>query len=184
MSAIQPTPIHCFHFVLLVQSHATRGWGSVARTSDPCSFPRAPPIQLTALLLPATPDPIPFLCQAYEAASDTVLLVYQCSRPPSATPASPQPRSTPPPQALRHGNSSHGYGLQSRIRPDPASEYAPHQGQRSPRLKVIASNGRMLTGSSSFALPISSHCPSWSSNASRVRSAGSTSHRCATPSRA
>ena len=59
-----------------------------------------------------------------------------------------------------------------------------HQGQRSPRLKVIASKGRMLTGSSSFALAISSHCTSWSSNASRVRSAGSTSHRCATPSRA
>ena len=34
------------------------------------------------------------------------------------------------------------------------------QGQRSPKLKVIASNGRMLTGSSSFALAISSHCPS------------------------
>ena len=33
----------------------------------------------------------------------------------------------------------------------------------------------MLTGSSSFALAISSHCPSWSSNASRVRSAGSMS---------
>ena len=58
------------------------------------------------------------------------------------------------------------------------------QGQRSPRLKVIASNGRMLTGSSSFALAISSHCPSWSSNASSVRSTGSTSHRCSTPSRA
>ena len=56
------------------------------------------------------------------------------------------------------------------------------QGQRSPKLNVIASKGRMLTGSSSFALAISSHCPSWSSNASRVRSAGSMSHRCATPS--
>ena len=60
----------------------------------------------------------------------------------------------------------------------------PPQGQRSPRLKVIASKGRMLTGSSSFALAISSHCSSWSSNASRVRSAGSTSHRQGTPSRA
>ena len=49
--------------------------------------------------------------------------------------------------------------------------------QRSPRLNVTASNGRMLTGSSSFALAISNHCPSWSSNASRVRSIGSTSHR-------
>ena len=57
-------------------------------------------------------------------------------------------------------------------------------GQRSPRLKVIASKGRMLTGSSSFALAIRSHCPSCSSNASRVRSIGSTSHRYPTPSRA
>ena len=55
--------------------------------------------------------------------------------------------------------------------------YAPRQGQRSPRLKVIASKGRMLTGSSSFALPISTHSPARSSNASRVRSVGSTSHR-------
>ena len=55
--------------------------------------------------------------------------------------------------------------------------YAPHQGQRSPKLKVIALNGRTLTGSSSFALAISSHCPPRSSNASRVRSIGSTSHR-------
>ena len=37
---------------------------------------------------------------------------------------------------------------------------------------MIASNGRMLTGSSSFALAISRHSPSWSSNASRVRSVG------------
>ena len=58
------------------------------------------------------------------------------------------------------------------------------QGQRSARLKVIASNGRMLTGSSSFALAISSHCPSCSSNASSVRSTGSMSQRCAIPSRA
>ena len=58
------------------------------------------------------------------------------------------------------------------------------QGHRSPRLKVIASKGRTLTGSSSFALAISNHCPSCSSNASRVRSVGSTSQRCATPSRA
>ena len=58
------------------------------------------------------------------------------------------------------------------------------QSHNSPRLNVIASNGRMLTGSSSFALAIRSHCPSWSSNASRVRSIGSMSHRWATPSRA
>ena len=48
---------------------------------------------------------------------------------------------------------------------------------RSPRLNVIASKGRKLTGSSSFALPMRSHCPSWSSNASSVRSVGSTNHR-------
>ena len=58
------------------------------------------------------------------------------------------------------------------------------QGQRSARLKVIASKGRMLTGSSSFALAMSTHWPSRNSNASSVRSAGSTSHRCPTPSRA
>ena len=58
------------------------------------------------------------------------------------------------------------------------------QGHRSPRLKVIASKGRTCTGSSSFAVANSTHSPSRSSNASRVRSAGSTSHRCATPSRA
>ena len=57
----------------------------------------------------------------------------------------------------------------------------PDQGHRSPRLKVIASNGRMLTGSSFFAVAIGTHSPSRSSNASRVRSAGSTSHRWRTP---
>ena len=41
----------------------------------------------------------------------------------------------------------------------------------------MASNGRMLTGSSSFAVPISTHSPSRSSNASNVRSVGSTSYR-------
>ena len=58
------------------------------------------------------------------------------------------------------------------------------QGHRSARLKVIASKGRTCTGSSSFAVAINTHSPSRSSNASRVRSTGSTSHRCATPSRA
>ena len=58
------------------------------------------------------------------------------------------------------------------------------QGQRPPRLKVTASKGRMQTGSASFALAISTHCPPRSSSASSVRSAGSTSHRCSTPSRA
>ena len=57
-------------------------------------------------------------------------------------------------------------------------------GHRSPRLNVIASNGRIETASSSFAHAMSAHSPSRSSNASRVRSVGSTSHRCATPSRA
>ena len=60
----------------------------------------------------------------------------------------------------------------------------PRYGQRSPKLKVIASNGRMLIGSSSFATAISTHSPSRSSNASKVRSVGSTSHRCRTASRA
>ena len=58
------------------------------------------------------------------------------------------------------------------------------QGQRSPRLKVTASKGRMHIGSLSFALAISTHSPSRSSNASRVWSVGSTNHRCRTPSRA
>ena len=52
-----------------------------------------------------------------------------------------------------------------------------HYGQRSPRLNVIASKGRMLTASSSFAHPISTHSPSRNSNASNVRSVGSMSHR-------
>ena len=59
-----------------------------------------------------------------------------------------------------------------------------NQSHSSPRLNVIASNGRMLIGSSSCALAMSSHCPSCSSKASRVRSTGSMSHRWATPSRA
>ena len=57
-------------------------------------------------------------------------------------------------------------------------------GHRAPRLNVIASNGRTLTGSSSFAHAMSTHSPPRSSNASRVRSVGSMSHRFATPSRA
>ena len=48
----------------------------------------------------------------------------------------------------------------------------------------MASKVGMLTGSSSLAVAISTHCPSRSSNASRVRSVGSTSPRCPTPSRA
>ena len=60
----------------------------------------------------------------------------------------------------------------------------PRYGQRSPKLKVIASNGRMRIGSSSFAAAISTHSPSRSSNASKVRSVGSTNHRCRTSSRA
>ena len=58
------------------------------------------------------------------------------------------------------------------------------QGQRSPRLKLTASKGRTCTGSASIAVAISTHSPSRSSKASKVRSIGSTSHRCATPSRA
>ena len=56
--------------------------------------------------------------------------------------------------------------------------------QRSPNLNAIASNGRTLTGSSSFAHAISTHSPSRNSNASSVRSAGSMSQRCVTPTRA
>ena len=63
-------------------------------------------------------------------------------------------------------------------------ESAGRHAQRSPRLNVIASKGRTLTGSSSFAHAMSTHSPSRSSNASNVRSVGSTSHRYATPSRA
>ena len=58
------------------------------------------------------------------------------------------------------------------------------QGQRSPRLKLTASKGRTCTGSSSFAVANSTHSPSRSSKASKVRSIGSTSHRCGTSSRA
>ena len=58
------------------------------------------------------------------------------------------------------------------------------QRQSSPRLTLIASKGRMPTCSSSFALATRAHSPSRNSNASIVRSARSTSHRCSTPSRA
>ena len=49
--------------------------------------------------------------------------------------------------------------------------------QRSPRLKVIVSKGRMPTGSSSFAVAMSTHPWSRSSKASKVRSAKCTSHK-------
>ena len=88
-----------------------------------------------------------------------------------------------------------GHPVPLRIRTDDESdrEYGkvvgrldrgPDQGHRSPRLEVIASNGRMLTGSSSFAIAISTHSASRSSYASSVRSAGSMSHRWRTPERA
>ena len=73
-----------------------------------------------------------------------------------------------------------GSPLTARLRP----RICPPQRQRSPKLKVITSNGRMPIESSSAAVAISTHWPSRSSNASRVRSVGSTSHRWATPSRA
>ena len=81
--------------------------------------------------------------------------------------AAPSPR--PPPRSAPPGGSA---------------GRADVQGHRSPRLKVTASKGRICTGSSSFAVAISTHCPSRSSNASSVRSAGSTIHMCPTPSRA
>ena len=61
--------------------------------------------------------------------------------------------------------------------PSTYSAEATFGGQRSPRLKVTASKGRMRTGASSCAVAISTHSPSRSAKASRVRSAGSTSHR-------
>ena len=61
--------------------------------------------------------------------------------------------------------------------PSTYSAGATFGGQRAPRLKVTASKGRMRTGASSCAVAISTHSPSRSSKASRVRSAGSTSHR-------
>ena len=61
--------------------------------------------------------------------------------------------------------------------PSTYSAGATFGGQRSPRLKVTASKGRMRTGASSCAVAISTHSPSRSSKASRVRSAGSMSHR-------
>ena len=48
----------------------------------------------------------------------------------------------------------------------------PAQGHRSPRLKVIASNGRMLIGSSSLALAIRTHSPSEQAALSGRRRAG------------
>ena len=68
--------------------------------------------------------------------------------------------------------------------PEVEDEPATFTAKGPPGLKVIASNGRMLTGSSSFAVPMSTHSPSRSSNASIVRSVGSPSQRCSTPSRA
>jgi len=68
-----------------------------------------------------------------------------------------------------------------------AGNLSPHgwrsrgQAQSSPRLNVIASKGRRLTGSSSFMVAMSTHLRSRSSNASSVRSAGSMNQRWPTP---
>ena len=59
----------------------------------------------------------------------------------------------------------------------PTQPEATFGGQRSPRLKVTASNGRMHTEASFCAVAISTHSASRSSKASRMRSAGSTNHR-------
>ena len=58
---------------------------------------------------------------------------------------------------------------------------APCRRPRSRRLKVTASKGRIRTGASSLTVASGAHFPLRSSNASRARSAGSTSHRCPTP---
>ena len=52
-----------------------------------------------------------------------------------------------------------------------------HQGQRSARLKLAASNGGIWTTASPVTVAIVDHSPAASSNASRVRAAGSTSQR-------
>ena len=57
----------------------------------------------------------------------------------------------------------------------------PVQSHSSTRLNVTASNGAMRTGSSSSTVAMSCHFPSWSLNASRMRSTGSMSHRCTIP---
>ena len=93
-----------------------------------------------------------------------------------------------PGRAARAGGGGRGAAGRARRRTRPArqrrspspstySAGATFGGQRSPRLKVTASKGRMRTGASSCAVAISTHSPSRSSKASRVRSAGSTSHR-------
>ena len=98
---------------------------------------------------------------------------------PTAPPSHPSGAAIRGEFPLRRGTGRREPGAPADFAPGTSS-----QGQRSPRLKVIASKGGTHTGSSSFALAIGIHCRSRSSNASRVRSAGSTSHRCETPSRA
>ena len=60
----------------------------------------------------------------------------------------------------------------------------PIYGHRSPRLKLVASNGGRETGSLSFSVSSRSHCPSCNLNTSRVRASASANQRWATPSRA
>ena len=82
-----------------------------------------------------------------------------------------------PGSRLRERQPCAGVNVSRSPGPSTYSAGATFGGQRSPRLKVTASKGRMRTGASSCAVAISTHSPSRSSKASRVRSAGSTSHR-------
>ena len=82
-----------------------------------------------------------------------------------------------PGSRLRERQPCAGVNVSRSPGPSTYSAGATFGGQRSPRLKVTASKGRMRTGASSCAVAISTHSPSRSSKASRVRTSGSTSHR-------
>ena len=63
-------------------------------------------------------------------------------------------------RALRGWTRLWAAGKCSRMPNSVTSGPSPGYGHRSATLKVIASNGRILIGASSFALAISRHCPS------------------------
>ena len=136
------------------------------------------------------------------------------TRPPSSTPSRPRPQGPETgiaaasgdlllPCATRRASSAGSRaapGTRRRLRPGRAAagssserclehpgknrQTVACQGQRSPRLKPAASNGRIWTAASSATVAILDHSPAVSSNASSVRSADSTSHRWRTRSRA